>query len=468
MRAAIFLRAARNQLKHGKLKKYNFTANFLAPLHIFDSTENYQNSFHVNTFSTSSDVHKASTSTDAKKFSTLADPKIISSLAKEQNGKYCLANASGSNINYWNAISQLSKSRLSALVVCTTSAGFFAFGAPISYTALCAASIGTAFCASSASTWNQIFEVERDAKMKRTRNRPLPAGVISTRDAKILGTATAVMGGSLLLAGTDIVTASLGVGNIVLYSGLYTYLKPRSEMNTWVGALVGAIPPVMGWTAAGGSIFDLEALLLGGTLFLWQFPHFFALSWMHRVDYARGGFEMVPVNDPNGDRTSALVTRYSLYLSTLPVIASVAGVTSAMFAIEGLLLNGYALHLARRFAKDRSNANARKVFLMSLWYLPCWMMLFILHSKTWKNENDDKLADENELSKMASRVITSIRQNGTEACLHTHIAAISKDKECGLTVVQNQVESVKESGLIHAEEVGITVAGVLDNKDNHH
>ncbi|EJK43897.1 hypothetical protein THAOC_37615 [Thalassiosira oceanica] len=136
--------------------------------------------------------------------------------------------------------------------------------------------------------------------MKRTAARPLVTGAVSPGAAVGLGCATGGSGALLLHLGTDPVTTSLGLANIGLYAGLYTYLKPRSEANTWVGAVVGAVPPVMGWTAAGGSALDAEALLLGSTLFLWQFPHFFALNWMYRADYKRGGFEMVGVNDSTG------------------------------------------------------------------------------------------------------------------------------------------------------------------------
>ena len=131
-------------------------------------------------------------------------------------------------------------------------------------------------------------------------------------------------------------------------------------------------------SSRSGSILDPEAILfLGSTLFLWQFSHFFALNWMYRTDYKRGGFSMVAVNDPNGDRTASLIKRYRLYLASLPILSTALEVTSPMFAVEGILLNGYALHVASKFDKERSNGNARKVFLTSLWYLPCVMMLFL-------------------------------------------------------------------------------------------
>jgi len=302
--------------------------------------------------------------------------------------------------------------------------------------------------------------------MKRTRTRPLPQGVLSLPTAKVLGTGFGIAGGGILLAGTDTVTAGLGVANILLYAGAYTYLKPRSEINTWVGAVVGAIPPVMGWTAAGGSLLDLEAMLLGGTLFLWQFPHFFALSWMHRVDYARGGFEMVPVNDSNGDRTSDLITRYTWYLSVVPVVSSLSGVTSPMFGVEGLFLNGYALYVARRFEKDRSNANARKVFLTSLWYLPSWMMLFILHSKTWRKENEDELKEENEMIKIVQHYITAVRNKGRELCVHEHVINSNSEQgdKCPLVLGKKKAENVKDSG-IKVTELATESLAALDKEN---
>lgn len=317
------------------------------------------------------------------------------------------------------AFAELSKLKLSTLVVSTTSAGFLAAGGPISFPTLAACTLGTALCSSSAATFNQVYEKDRDAQMKRTRNRPLPRQIYTPTQAVALGCTTGLSGTALLYAGipADPTTALLGLGNIGLYAGLYTYMKPRSEWNTWVGALVGAIPPVMGWTAAGGSMWDIEAVLLGGTLFLWQFPHFFALSWMHRVDYGRGGFQMVPVNDPHGDRTSDLITRYTYYLSTLPFVSTYLGVTSSMFAIEGLALNGYALYVAHKFQQDRSNQNARKVFLTSLWYLPSFLTLFILHSKTWKEEEDDKVK-EGDVRRLLKEKIQYIRGKGKELCVH--------------------------------------------------
>jgi len=337
---------------------------------------------------------------------------------------------------YRKALAELSKARLSALVVSTSTFGFLAAStSPISYSTLVAASLGTALCSSCASTLNQIVEQDRDAKMKRTAQRPLVTKhVISTPGAVALACTTGLSGGLTLYHGTDVVTTILGVGNIGLYAGLYTYMKPRSEWNTWVGAVVGAVPPVMGYTAATGGygLFDLEAALLGGTLFLWQFPHFFALSWMHRVDYARGKFQMIATNDSaQGDETARLITRYTYYLSAMPFLTTMSGITSSMFAVEGLALNGYALYVANKFNDDRSNGNARKVFLTSLWYLPCWMALFLLHSKKWKRaiEEDETLDNDGIISYLKLRA-GEIRNIGKELCVH-EIATVSADIKDG-------------------------------------
>ena len=327
--------------------------------------------------------------------------------------------ASASQMDYIKAFSELSKARLSALVVATSTFGYFAAAAPISYNTLAAASLGTALCSSSASTLNQIYEQDRDARMKRTSQRPLVTKkVVGVQGAVALATTTGISGGSILYFGTDPITTALGVGNIALYAGIYTAMKPKSEWNTWVGALVGAVPPVMGYTAAtqGNGLLDIEAVLVGGILFLWQFPHFFALSWMHRLDYARGGFQMVSRNDmPKGDKTARLITRYTYFMSTVPILSTVADVTSSMFAIEGVALNAYAIYVAKKFEKERSNANARKVFLTSLWYLPCWMTLYILHSKKWKEGIENE--DDTTILRLKKKV-EDLRARGKELCLH--------------------------------------------------
>lgn len=349
------------------------------------------------------------------------------------------------------AYADLAKAKLSGLVVATTAAGFVAAGGPLStqLDVFTACVVGTALCSSSAAAWNQILEIPRDEKMKRTQQRPLITGALTLSQAKSAAVVWGASGAALLAAGTDPVTTTLGVGNIALYAGLYTYMKPRSIYNTWVGAVVGAIPPVMGWTAAtGGSIMDMEALMLGGILYLWQMPHFFALSYMYREDYKRGGFQMVPCLEADGVQTANIVVRYAWYLSAVPFVCALTSVTSSMFALEGVALNAYALTVAHKFKRERTNANARKIFLTSLWYLPSLLMLFLLHSKTWDDE-EEKTKDP--IANFLFTQIHSIRDKGRDLCVHEQVVATHSDgkEACPVTVAAKQtrkgVQKVKST-----------------------
>jgi protoheme IX farnesyltransferase len=279
---------------------------------------------------------------------------------------------------------ELSKYRLSALVVVTSGAGFLCAGAPIDLTAMAAVTSGTALCAASAGTFNQVIEKRHDIKMLRTRLRPLPSGRISSAEATAWGVSSGLAGTALLYTATNPVVAALGAANIFIYAVPYTLSKQHTEWNTWIGSLVGALPPLMGYAAAtGGDITGPTPIALASLLFLWQFPHFFALSWLHREDYARGGFQMVAVNDPIGARSAGFIWEYSLYLSALPIITCATGLTSWMFAVEGTIANLYLLSLAHAFKQEQSNAKARAVFLCSLWYLPLLLGGYIFHSKVW-------------------------------------------------------------------------------------
>jgi heme o synthase len=332
--------------------------------------------------------------------------------------------------------SQLSKARLSALVVMTTSAGFFMAGAPVGWTALAATCVGTTMAACSANTFNQVYEVKTDSLMNRTRGRPLPMGKISRAHATGWGVATGVASAGLLTLGANPLTAGLGILNIGLYAGIYTPMKLRSEWNTWVGAIVGAIPPVMGYAAVTGTIASPECALLASTLFLWQFPHFFSLAWIHKKDYANGGYKMVPVADPTGARTARLVERYAAYMIPLPIISSAMGVTSYMFAVESLVVNGYAYMLARKFAENPDKESARAVFKASLWYLPVMLSLMVFHSKNWKNDEPETPA-----------IITSAKQTLKTACPHEAIYGAE----------QQQPETI-EAGVAGAERSSSSAA----------
>jgi protoheme IX farnesyltransferase len=283
------------------------------------------------------------------------------------------------------AYSELCKARLSSLVVVTSGAGFLLAGHPVDWPTFFAATGGTALAAAAANTFNQVYEARTDALMHRTMGRPLPTGRISRRAALAFGGAAAAASAGVLLAFTNPLTAALGAGNIALYALVYTPLKQVTQLNTAVGAVVGAVPPLMGWAAAAGSLAAVDPFLLAGVLFSWQFPHFYALAWPLRRDYARGGYAMVPAMDPMGARTGALITRHASALAAWPVAAAALGVTSPMFAVEGALINAYLLRLAVAFQRDPTDAKARAIFRASLWYLPLLAALMVFHAAHWRD-----------------------------------------------------------------------------------
>mmetsp|Transcript_15254 Transcript_15254/g.42234 ORF Transcript_15254/g.42234 Transcript_15254/m.42234 type:complete len:452 (+) Transcript_15254:171-1526(+) len=390
-------------------------------------------------------------------FSTRGEANSVVGLAPENDDKNKTKETKSASKT--GAYMELAKAKLSSLVVATTAAGFIAAGGPIStqLDVLGSAVVGTALCSSCAAGWNQIFEQNRDSKMKRTQQRPLVKGTLTTNEAITATTLWGVAGTSILALGTDPVTTTLGASNIVLYAGAYTYMKRFTIYNTWVGAIVGAVPPVMGWTAAtGGSFMDIEAMLLGSLLYLWQMPHFFALSYMHRVDYARGGFAMVPCLEEDGEKTASLIVRYAWYLSAVPFVATATQVTSSMFALEGIALNAYALSVAHKFQRERTNANARKVFLTSLWYLPSLLMLFLIHSKNWDEEKDE----EDAIASFLSNQMKMIRNKGRELCVHEAVVPrISKGSDaCPVTVASRQSRSVVKKASASVHETADTVA----------
>lgn len=317
----------------------------------------------------------------------------------------------------------LSKFRLSSLVAFTTAAGFVSasYGMPFDWTTFGAVCAGTSLCASSASAFNQIFEKDHDAKMKRTCQRPLPSNRISLPTATKFGLSTGVLGTALLYAGTNPIVAALGLGNIFLYAGPYTFSKRFSAYNTWLGSVVGAIPPVMGAAAAsGGVIMSPESIIMATLLLLWQFPHFFALAWMYRQDYASGGFRMVSTEDPSGMRTASVMTEYTWYLALLPVATTLTGYTSYMFGVEGVALNAYLLTLVYKFKSDRSNANARKVFLTTLWYLPLLLCGYLFYAR-----HEDSLTDS--LPSSVDLAMDRARAQLRQLCLHEAIVDYNKD-----------------------------------------
>lgn len=271
-------------------------------------------------------------------------------------------------------LARLSKIKLTALVVSTTSAGFALAPGPFDLSCFLLTSVGTGLASCAANTINQFFEVPFDSNMNRTKNRPLVRGQISPLLAVTFATCCAVPGVALLTWGVNPLTGALGLFNIFLYTCCYTPLKRVSIANTWVGAVVGAIPPVMGWTAATGSL-DAGAFLLGGILYSWQFPHFNALSWGLREDYSRGGYCMMSVTHPALCRRVAL--RHCLALLALSAAAPALGVTTWTFPVIALPINLYISYLGFRFYRDADRKSSRKLFFCSLWHLPLLLLLML-------------------------------------------------------------------------------------------
>lgn len=279
---------------------------------------------------------------------------------------------------------KLSKYRLSGLVALTAGAGYaLRDDSPRpSARPLCAVTAGTWFTAACANTLNQLYEIRSDALMARTRLRPLPAARLRPAHAAVFAAATGVAGLALLATETNSTAAAIAAGNVALYAAVYTPLKPLSTVNTWVGAVVGALPPMLGWAAASDGRLTGErergAWALGAMLFLWQIPHFHALAVVSRADYARGGLKMLAVTDPVRNAAWARVTAAAM----VPVGAAFAatGVTSAVFAWEAAALGAWMYRGAVRMAAEPTAvAAARPPFKASIFHLPATLALMLAH-----------------------------------------------------------------------------------------
>lgn len=273
---------------------------------------------------------------------------------------------------------QLTKPRLNMLVLTTTFVGFFiASGPGMDLLRLLHAMFGTALVAGGASVLNMYVERDLDARMRRTASRPLPQGKVSPAEALALGIAMGAVGSLWLWATTGPLTALLGALSLAVYVGCYTPMKVRSTFNTAVGAISGALPPVMGWTAARGTL-DAPAVILFAILFLWQHPHFFALAWMYQRDYAQGGYKMLPTEDPDGTLTGRLMVLFSLALIPVSLTMTLTGGAGVVFAAGGVVLALLMVGASVRFIRERTADNARRVFRASLVYLPALLALLML------------------------------------------------------------------------------------------
>ena len=271
----------------------------------------------------------------------------------------------------------LAKPRLNFLVVISALAGYAMGGGDghdvlrVLYTLL-----GTGLVASGASAFNQLIERDRDGLMNRTRLRPLPDGRLQSFDAAVFASVLSIAGLLILVAGVNVLSAIVAFVTLATYALIYTPMKRRTSFATVVGAIPGALPPVIGWAAAQNEI-GRGALVLFGIVFLWQLPHFLAIAWIYREDYARAGFPMLPVIDPDGRSTARQVVVYAAAVLPLSLAPTLIRMTGAAYFAGAFALGLIFITLALRFAHSRSVPDARRLFFGSIVYLPLLWILMI-------------------------------------------------------------------------------------------
>lgn len=275
-------------------------------------------------------------------------------------------------------LSELVKARLSLLVLMTTLVGFLAgWEGPMNYALLAATLIGTALCACGAAALNQWWERDYDALMKRTSQRPLPARRMHPGDALLFGLFFSLSGLAVLGLMTDIRAAILAFITIAIYVLVYTPMKRVSSLNTLVGAIPGALPPLIGWVAARGQ-YSLEGGLLFAILWFWQMPHFLAIAWMYRDDYAGAGFVMLPGEDPTGFATGRQAFLYSVCLLMASLVPALMGFNAVWYFFGALALGLAFCAVAAKFLWRRDRPSARQLFFASILYLPLVLGLLVL------------------------------------------------------------------------------------------
>lgn len=346
----------------------------------------------------------------------------------------------------------LSKPRLTSLIVLTTAAAYSLYPAPelllpfattpssLSTLTLVFLTSGTALCSASANALNMLMEPEHDAKMSRTRNRVLVRGLIGRRGALVFAALAGLGGVGGLWFGVNPTVAFLGGFNIWLYAGVYTPLKRLSVLNTWVGAVVGGIPPLMGWTAAAGQsangdegwrelLFGQESVggwLLAALLFAWQFPHFNALSWTIRDEYKQAGYRMLAWT--NSRMNGRVAFRYTLW--SFPICGALwyFGITDQGFLVTSSLVNAWIVREAWRFwRKDGQRGSARNLFWAGVWHLPVLMVLAMAHKQglwegVWQRLNGET-PEEKWMEEEEEKVLN--KDKGIRRILKPHAKTIS-------------------------------------------
>lgn len=271
----------------------------------------------------------------------------------------------------------LTKPDVTFLVVITTVAGFYlASPGHLDWALLLHTLLGTTLVGAGTAALNQYVERDMDALMRRTSARPLPTGLLQPRDVLIFGAVTIVAGAAWLALAVNLLSCSLALATSVLYLGIYTPLKKRTTLATAVGAFPGAIPPLIGWAAARGSL-SAGAWVLFGILFFWQFPHFMAIAWMYREDYARAGIKMLPTVDPTGDATFAQIVSTSAVLVLVSLLPSVIGMAGIHYFFGALVLGMILLQVSLWANRHRTNVRAKWLMHATVAHIPillAWMI----------------------------------------------------------------------------------------------
>lgn len=285
------------------------------------------------------------------------------------------------NTSAFSSYVALTKPRITLFVVMTAFVGFVAgTKGPLSgmnLGLLVHTLLGTALVASGTSAFNQVWEKDLDGRMERTAARPLPSGRLPLAGAALFAGALSVVGLFELLLFTNGITTALAAFTLVSYVCVYTPMKTRSPASTIVGAIPGALPPLGGYTAAAGSL-GLPGLALFAILFVWQLPHFFAIGWRHRVDYAKAGVVILPVVDPTGRSTARQTLLWTAVLLPVSLLPSLVGTAGFAYAFGAFAMTLLFLNSSLRFARDISDGRARSLFLASIGWLPAILVLLVL------------------------------------------------------------------------------------------
>lgn len=281
----------------------------------------------------------------------------------------------------------LTKPRVTWLILMSTGIGYFfglhgaptlrQFFASIPWIGLLHTIIGTGLIASGTAALNQFYERDADRKMRRTANRPLPAGRLPEGPALAFGVGLSVVGFCELWLGVNLLSALVGAFTLASYLFLYTPLKRRTWWSTTVGAIPGAMPPVIGYAAAAGAL-HREAWVLAAILFLWQFPHFYAIAWMYKEDYANAGIRMLPVVEPDCRSTARQIVMFGIALIPVSLIPALFGMSGGIYFAGALGLGLWFLYSGVRVAFDRTRVRARGVLMASVMYLPLIYGLMLL------------------------------------------------------------------------------------------